>query len=68
MLLKYNVADLIFQCSFKRIGTQHRLLYHAKWSGKKSQHFVHNYEKIMIMKELQKCFGEIYLGGKNNFY
>ena len=26
--------------------------------------FIHNYQKIMIMKDLQKCFGEIYLGGK----
>ena len=32
--------------------------------SKKSQHFVHNFQKIMIMKELQKCFGEIYSGGK----
>ena len=31
---------------------------------KKSQHFFHNFQKIIIMKELQKIFGEIYLGGK----
>ena len=30
----------------------------------KSQHFVHNYQNIMIMKELQKKIGEIYLGEK----
>ena len=31
---------------------------------KKSQPFVHDFQKIIIMKELQKIFGEIYLGGK----
>ena len=31
-----------------------------------SQHFVHNFQTIMIFRELQKHFGEIYLdGGKN---
>ena len=29
-----------------------------------SQYFVHNFQKIMIMRELQKVFGEIYLGEK----
>ena len=29
---------------------------------KKSQVFLYNFQKIMIMKELQKKFGEIYLG------
>ena len=29
---------------------------------RKIQHFVHNYQKIIIMVELQKSFGEIYLG------
>ena len=29
-----------------------------------SQYFVHNFQKIMIFRELQKCFDEIYLGGK----
>ena len=68
MLFKCNVSALIFQCSFYTIGTQHQLLHHAEWS-EKSQHFVHNYQKIMIMKELQKSFGDIYLGvKKNNFY
>ena len=33
----------------------------------KSQHFVHNFQKIMIMMDLQKYFGEIYLGG-GKFY
>ena len=33
----------------------------------KSQHFVHNYQKIMIMKEVQKRLGGIYLGGKKQF-
>ena len=28
-----------------------------------SQHFVHNFQTIMIFRELQKKFGEIYLGG-----
>ena len=31
---------------------------------RESQHFAHNFQKIMIFRELQKCFGEIYLGGK----
>ena len=31
---------------------------------RESQHFVHNFHKIMIFRELQKNFGEIYLGGK----
>ena len=34
--------------------------------GGGSQHFVHNYQNIMIMKELQKCFGEICLVGGNS--
>ena len=34
---------------------------------KKSQYFVHNYQNIMIMKELMKNIGEIYLGEKNKF-
>ena len=29
-----------------------------------SQYFVHNFQKIMIFRELQFVFGEIYLGGK----
>ena len=32
--------------------------------GGESQHFVHNLQKIMIMKELQKKIGEIFLRGK----
>ena len=31
-----------------------------------SQYFVHNFQKFMIFRELQKKFGEIYLGGKKN--
>ena len=31
---------------------------------RESQDFVHNLQKIMIMRELQKCFGVIYLGGE----
>ena len=31
---------------------------------RESQHFVHNDQNIMILRELQKYFGEIYLGGK----
>ena len=31
---------------------------------KESQYFVHNFQKIVIMRELQKQFGEIYLGVK----
>ena len=30
---------------------------------KKNEPFVHHYQNIMIVKELQKSFGEIYLGG-----
>ena len=29
-----------------------------------SQHFVHNFQKIMILRELQKSFDEISLAGK----
>ena len=29
-----------------------------------SQYFVHNFQNIMILRELQKQFGEIYLGEK----
>ena len=29
-----------------------------------SQYFVHNFQKIMIFRELHKCFGTIYLGEK----
>ena len=32
----------------------------------KNQHFVHNDQNIMIMKELQKMFGEMYLGGRGS--
>ena len=31
-----------------------------------SQYFVHNFQTIMIFRELQKRFGEMYLGGKKN--
>ena len=31
-------------------------------------YFVHNYQEIMIRKELKNCFGEIYLGKKINFH
>ena len=31
------------------------------------QHFVHNFQKIMIFRELQKKFGEIYLGGEKPY-
>ena len=31
---------------------------------RKSPHFIHNFQKIMIFRELQKHSGEIYLGGK----
>ena len=31
---------------------------------RESQHFVHNFQKIVILRELQIKFGEIYLGGK----
>ena len=31
---------------------------------KKSQHFAHNLQNTMIMKELKKCFGDIYLEGE----
>ena len=31
---------------------------------RESQHFVHNFQNIMILRELEKFFGEIYLGGK----
>ena len=30
------------------------------------QHFAHNFQKIMIFRELQKKIGEIYLGGEKN--
>ena len=33
----------------------------------KNQHFAHNYKNIMIMKEIQKKIGEMYLGG-GGFY
>ena len=29
-----------------------------------SQYFVHNFQKFMVFRELQKKFGEIYLGEK----
>ena len=31
---------------------------------RKGPHFIHMFQKIMIFRELQKTFGEIYLGGK----
>ena len=31
---------------------------------KKSQHFAHNLQNTMIIKELKKCFGDIYLEGE----
>ena len=31
---------------------------------RESQHFVHNFQKIVILRELQIKFGEIYLGRK----
>ena len=35
---------------------------------RESQGFIHNFQNIMILRELQKKCGEIYLGGKNNIY
>ena len=35
---------------------------------RESQHFVHNFQNIMILRELQKKLGEIYLGGEKNIY
>ena len=35
---------------------------------RESQHFAHNFQKIVILRELQKCFGEIYLRKKNNIH
>ena len=35
---------------------------------RESQDFVHKFQNIMILRELQKCFGEIYLGGKQTIY
>ena len=40
------------------------MLYHDYWSGLKKPTFYHHYQNIMIVKELQKCFGEIYSGKK----
>ena len=34
---------------------------------KKNQHFVHNFQNIMIFRELQNILGEIYLGGKKPY-
>ena len=31
---------------------------------RESQHFGHNFQKIVVFRELQKRIGEIYLGGK----
>ena len=31
---------------------------------KNNSKFVHHYKTIIILKELQNCLGEIYLGGK----
>ena len=56
-----STLQILYLIFLKKIGTQHQLLYHAEYSEKKSQHFVHNYQKIMIIKELQKLIGEIYL-------
>ena len=59
--LYYNVLfrDLVFKINL-----------YTMMNGLKreSQHFVHNFQKIMIFRELQKCFGEIYLGEKNHIY
>ena len=35
--------------------------------GKENAYFFYNYQKTMIMKELQKRFGDIYLGEKRQF-
>ena len=58
--LYYNVIfrELVFKINF-----------YTMLNGRKreSQHFVHNFQKIMILRELQKTFGEIYLGGKKQY-
>ena len=35
---------------------------------RESQDFVHNFQKIVVLRELQKHFDEIYSEGKNNIY
>ena len=35
---------------------------------RESQDFVHNFQKIIVLRELQKHFDEIYSEGKNNIY
>ena len=59
--LHYNVLfrELVFKIN---IYTMMNFL------KRESQHFVHNFQTIMIFRELQKHFGEIYLGGKNHIY
>ena len=56
-LLYFNVIfrELVFKINFYTI---------LNGLKRESQYFVHNFQKIMILRELQICFGEIYLGGK----
>ena len=64
MWFKFNISALILQCSFWGSVIKNQLLYHAEWSEKRKSIFVHNFQKIIILRELQKQSGEIYLGGK----
>ena len=64
MLFKFNISALILKFYFQGAGIQNQLLYHAEWSEKRKSTFFHNFQKTMILRESQKSFCEIYLGGK----
>ena len=63
-MLHFLYLNVLFRQLILKIGFYTMM----NGQGKKNQHFVHNFQKIMIMMELQKYFGEIYLGGGKYIY
>ena len=59
-LLYFNILcrELVFKINF------YTMLNGPK---RERQDFVHNFQNILILRELQKQFGEIYLGGKKRY-
>ena len=66
MIFKCNISALIIQFTLRQLVL--KINYYNMSNGliKEGQDFVYNFQKLMIMKESQKKFGKIYLGGGRN--
>ena len=66
MLFQYNHPNFIFQCSVHTISFNIDCDNIMNCLGSYEDQFLSYYQKILVLKYLQKHFGEMYLGGKNN--